>query len=187
MFDCAFRGETDQMSGIVDLVRGLQCRCILKMPECGAFVVFRQRSSCSESYHAGRLSLVSRGPISTGTSLAEARKYDALFAPCSDDRSCALTLRESCSMTLTLELSDGHAAALQAKAAAECLSLEEFILNLAGLGQTSQPRVSKPRRHISEIFRENMSRVPPEIMATMPTDGATRHDHYIYGLPKRDV
>jgi hypothetical protein len=50
-----------------------------------------------------------------------------------------------------------------------------------------QPTTARPRRHISEIIRENMSRVPAEIMATMPTDGASQHDHYIYGWPKRDV
>jgi hypothetical protein len=32
-----------------------------------------------------------------------------------------------------------------------------------------------------------MSRVPPEIMATMPEDGASQHNRYIYGLPKRDL
>jgi hypothetical protein len=29
--------------------------------------------------------------------------------------------------------------------------------------------------------------VPPEIMAAMPTDGASQHDHYIYGWPKKEV
>jgi hypothetical protein len=42
------------------------------------------------------------------------------------------------------------------------------------------------RRHISEVICENMSKVPPEIMATMPKDGASEHDYYIYGLPKRN-
>ena len=41
------------------------------------------------------------------------------------------------------------------------------------------------RRHIGEVIRERMSKVPPEIMASMPTDGASQHDHYIYGTPKR--
>ena len=50
-----------------------------------------------------------------------------------------------------------------------------------------QPGISRPRRHISEIIRENMSRVPAETMEAMPTDGASQHDHYIYGWPKRDV
>lgn len=42
-----------------------------------------------------------------------------------------------------------------------------------------------PRRHISEVIQENMRKVPPEILAAMPEDGATQHDHYIYGLPKK--
>ena len=31
-----------------------------------------------------------------------------------------------------------------------------------------------------------MRDVPPEIAATMPGDGASQHDHYIYGWPKRE-
>jgi predicted DNA-binding antitoxin AbrB/MazE fold protein len=27
--------------------------------------------------------------------------------------------------------------------------------------------------------------VPPEVVDTWPTDGASQHDHYIYGTPKR--
>jgi hypothetical protein len=30
----------------------------------------------------------------------------------------------------------------------------------------------------------SMRKVPPEIMATMPKDGASQHDHYTYGWPK---
>jgi hypothetical protein len=51
----------------------------------------------------------------------------------------------------------------------------------------AQPAAGRPRRHISEIIRENMSRVAAEIMATAPTDGASQHDDYIYGWPKRDL
>ena len=86
-------------------------------------------------------------------------------------------------MTLNLRLSDEQATALQAKAAAEGLSLEAWIEKLA----EPPAAASRPRRHISEIIRENMSRVPAEIMATMPTDGASQHDHYIYGWPKREA
>jgi hypothetical protein len=85
-------------------------------------------------------------------------------------------------MTVMIELPDEEAAALKAKAAAEGLSLAEWIRKLA----EQSPSVLRPRRHISEIIRENMSRVPTEIMATMPKDGASEHDHYIYGLPKRN-
>jgi hypothetical protein len=81
-----------------------------------------------------------------------------------------------------IELPDEQAAALRAKAAAEGLTLEEWIQQLA---ETPQP-ASQPLRHIAEVICENMKKVPPEIMATMPTDGASQHDHYIYGWPKRE-
>lgn len=84
-------------------------------------------------------------------------------------------------MNFTIKLSDEQATALRAKAAAKGLSLEEWIQKLA-----EQESGALPRRHISEVIRENMSRVPPEIMETMPEDGASEHDHYIYGLPKRN-
>jgi hypothetical protein len=31
-----------------------------------------------------------------------------------------------------------------------------------------------------------MSDVPPEIFESLPRDGASEHDHYIYGTPKRN-
>jgi hypothetical protein len=27
--------------------------------------------------------------------------------------------------------------------------------------------------------------LPPDVLATLPTDGAAQHDHYLYGAPKR--
>ncbi len=46
---------------------------------------------------------------------------------------------------------------------------------------------ARPRRHIAGVIRENMQDVPPEVMAGMPKDGASQHDHYIYGWPKKDA
>ena len=48
---------------------------------------------------------------------------------------------------------------------------------------TASPAAPPRRRHISEAIREIMSDVPPEIMADLPKDGASQHDHYIYGTP----
>jgi hypothetical protein len=31
-----------------------------------------------------------------------------------------------------------------------------------------------------------MKMLPPEVFERLPEDGASQHDHYIYGLPKRD-
>jgi hypothetical protein len=86
-------------------------------------------------------------------------------------------------MTLTIKLSDEQAIALQGKAAAEGLSLEEWIQKLA----KPEPPVSRPVQHIADIIVESMKDIPPGIMLTMPEDGANQHDHYIYGWPKRDV
>jgi hypothetical protein len=57
---------------------------------------------------------------------------------------------------------------------------------------SEEPPVSRPRQSIADFIVESMKDLPPEIMldaatATMPTDGASQHDHYIYGWPKREV
>jgi hypothetical protein len=39
----------------------------------------------------------------------------------------------------------------------------------------------------ADTVLSRMRSVSPEIMATMPKDGASEHDHYIYGWPKREA
>jgi len=89
-------------------------------------------------------------------------------------------------MSLTLKLSDEQATVLQAKGAAEGLSLDEWIQKLAqpepaknAAGQRDRPR------HIWDIIVENMKDVPPEDFAALPKDGLSQIDHYVYGVPKR--
>jgi hypothetical protein len=88
-------------------------------------------------------------------------------------------------MTLTLQLSDEQTSALEAKAAAEGLSVEAWIVKLA---EPTAPEsvVERPLLAAAQIILDSMKDIPPEIMATLPTDGASQHDHYIYGWPKRD-
>lgn len=86
-------------------------------------------------------------------------------------------------MTLTIKLSEEEAEVLQAKAAAEGLSVEAWIQKLA----RQEQEVEHPLRTAADIVLSHMGKVPPEKMAAMPTDGASQHDHYIYGWPKRDV
>ena len=81
-----------------------------------------------------------------------------------------------------IELPDEQAAALKAKAAAEGLSLEAWLQKPA---EQERPP-SRPRRHIADVILENMQDVPAEIMARMPEDGASQHDHYIYGWSKKE-
>jgi hypothetical protein len=87
-------------------------------------------------------------------------------------------------VSLTLTLSDEQASALKAKAAAEGLSLDAWIEKLSH--HEPQPVTPKPRPHISEVIQEIMSDVPREVFETLPHDGASEHDHYLYGTPKKN-
>ena len=93
-------------------------------------------------------------------------------------------------MSLTLTLSDEQASVLQAKAAAEGLSLDAWIEKLSHnepKPATNEPdRHDRPRRHISDVIQEIMSEVPREAFEALPRDGAAEHDHYLYGAPKKN-
>ena len=45
--------------------------------------------------------------------------------------------------------------------------------------------LQRPHRPIWEEIADLVADVPPEELAKLPTDGASQHDHYIYGTPKR--
>lgn len=103
-------------------------------------------------------------------------------------------------MTLTITIPPEKEAAYHALAKAQGLSVEQWLTQLADQAApipsprekpaavNSDPEQLHParRKHISEIIGEIMSDVPPEVMATMPTEGASEHDHYLYGWPKRN-
>jgi hypothetical protein len=89
-------------------------------------------------------------------------------------------------MSLTIDLPADQQAALAAQAQAQGISEEEYARQVLAHAIEAAGTPSR-RRHISEVILEKMSKVPAEIMATMPKDGASQHDHYIYGLPKRDL
>ena len=69
------------------------------------------------------------------------------------------------------------------QAQAQGVSAEQYALQVLDRDLTHS---AEPRRHISEVICEIMSDVPREIMASMPKDGASEHDHYLYGSPKRN-
>lgn len=87
-------------------------------------------------------------------------------------------------MTLILELSPEREAALnqQAQAQAQGVSAEQYALQILDRDLKSS---TGARRHISEVITEIMKDVPAEDFAELPTDGASEHDHYLYGSPKR--
>ncbi|MCC6591249.1 MAG: hypothetical protein IT168_31475 [Bryobacterales bacterium] len=46
---------------------------------------------------------------------------------------------------------------------------------------------SSDTQPIWDVIAENMKRVPAEDLAQLPKDGASQIDHYIYGVPKREL
>jgi len=93
-------------------------------------------------------------------------------------------------MTVTIQLSDEQAAALQAQAANDGLTIDAWLQRLAEQYVQQAPPCSPQKRDerpIWEVIADNMKDVPPEVMAAMPKDGASQHGHYIYGWPKREV
>jgi hypothetical protein len=49
-----------------------------------------------------------------------------------------------------------------------------------------QELVPVPKRPIWDVIAERVQALPPEVLERLPEDGASQHDHYIYGLPKRE-
>ncbi|MGO9258366.1 MAG: FitA-like ribbon-helix-helix domain-containing protein [Bryobacteraceae bacterium] len=86
-------------------------------------------------------------------------------------------------MTLTIDLPDEEIEALRAKARDQGISAEQYARRVLEHDLESSPAP----RHIWEVIAENMKQVPPEDLALLPRDGASQIDHYIYGVPKRDV
>ena len=84
---------------------------------------------------------------------------------------------------IELAVTDEQAAALRAKAAAAGLTLEAWLSKLA----SAELAAEHPLQTAADIVLSHMRNVPPEVMANMPKDGASQHDHYIYGWPKREA
>jgi plasmid stability protein len=85
-------------------------------------------------------------------------------------------------MTLTIQVPDEQEAALQAKADAEGVSVEECAGEL--IKEALAPRETK--QPLATRIREIWADMPDEVRAKLPADGASQHDHYIYGVPKRE-
>jgi hypothetical protein len=82
---------------------------------------------------------------------------------------------------MVIELPDDQAAALTAKAAAQGLTLEDWFKGLAA----EVPVTSGSLQSAADIVLEEMRKVPVEVMTNLPKDGASEHDHYLYGWPKK--
>ena len=96
--------------------------------------------------------------------------------------------------TLQIDIPDQQPAALQAYALVRGLTVEQCVVQLveqaAPLAERSAPFEQEPardpKRPIWEVIAERAQALPPEVLERLPEDGASQHDHYIYGLPKRE-
>jgi len=89
-------------------------------------------------------------------------------------------------MTLRIDLPDDKTAALAAKARTRGLSAEQYAREILEQDLELEAPPGQPLRTAADIVLGSMSNVPAEDMAALPRDGASQHDHYIYGWPKRE-
>ena len=91
-------------------------------------------------------------------------------------------------MTLKIELPEEKTAALAAKARAQGVSAEQYARQVLehDLESELDRTGGQAMRAAADIVISSMRTVPADVMATMPKDGASQHDHYIYGWPKRE-
>lgn len=86
-------------------------------------------------------------------------------------------------MTLTINLPAEDLLTLDAQAKARGVSLEECAGEI--LKRALAPQTPKPI--LAARIREIWSDLPDDVKNKLPTDGASQHDHYIYGVPKRET
>ena len=85
---------------------------------------------------------------------------------------------------IELELPDDQAAKLKAQAQARGLTIGQWIAELSD-HITPIPDQPIDERPIWEVIADNMKDVPAEEFETLPKDGASQIDYYLYGHPKR--
>ena len=92
-------------------------------------------------------------------------------------------------MTITLPLQPQEEARLVALAQAKGVSTDTLVREALGkilADAPDQPNEPKGEsRPIWDVILDNMKDVPPGEFARLPKDGASEHDHYLYGHPKR--
>jgi hypothetical protein len=84
-------------------------------------------------------------------------------------------------MRLTIELPEDQERVLAAKAQACGVSAEEYARRAIerDLHEESEP--------FWKTFTERVHALPAEAFDDLPVDGASEHDHYLYGSPKKNL
>ena len=86
-------------------------------------------------------------------------------------------------MNLTMELSAEKLTAWKTEAAARGLSLEAWLQAIADehIRESPNPATDRP---VWEVIASRVHSLNPEAFENQPADGASEHDHYLYGHPK---
>jgi hypothetical protein len=84
-------------------------------------------------------------------------------------------------VTITLDIGPEIEAELAATARVRGLSAEQYARQVLEQALAS----ATARRPLADRIREIWTDIPDEVRAKLPPDGASQHDHYIYGIPKR--
>lgn len=85
-------------------------------------------------------------------------------------------------MILTIDLPEEEIRALANKALAHGVSAEDYAREVLerdlDVGLAPEP--------FWKAFTRRVHAVPPKTFERLPADGASEHDHYLYGSPERD-
>lgn len=89
-------------------------------------------------------------------------------------------------MSVKLELPPEVRSGLLLQAQASGLSLEEYAQKV--LRERAEETVTKtsPDEPFWKPFTRQVHALPDEVFERLPEDGASEHDHYLYGAPKRN-
>jgi hypothetical protein len=92
-------------------------------------------------------------------------------------------------MTITLPLQPQEEARLAALAHSKGVSTDVLVREALDKILADAPELPVEAKTDSppiwEVILDNMKDVPAEEFARLPKDGASEHDHYLYGHPKR--
>lgn len=83
-------------------------------------------------------------------------------------------------MTITLDIRPEIEAELNATARAHGLSAEQYARQV--LEQAIA--LAGAKKPLSVRIRDILADMPDDVRAKLPADGASQHDHYIYGVSK---
>lgn len=90
-------------------------------------------------------------------------------------------------MAVVVDLSSHAEETLQERAAAAGLSKEEYAQRLLERDlKLERASDEASLRGAAEDLLGRIATLPEDVFEGLPTDGASQHDHYIYGTPKRD-